>query len=152
MRHAARRTLPEGMSEQKRRDAPGAIASEVDATDPECFSPRLTPELSRPATCNGNGRNLYRWPRTCIEAMKRARLERNVRPQSFTGANMKKIGCVGHDCAACEEQEKETRLLQEAEKVLRQIADHKRKTKEQRLASSCVSFLDALRAELRSNV
>jgi hypothetical protein len=65
---------------------------------------------------------------------------------------MKKIGCVGHDCAACEEQEKETRLLQEAEKVLRQIADHKRKTKEQRLASSCVSFLDALRAELRSNV
>jgi len=39
MRHAARRTLPEGTSEQKRRDAPGALASEVDATDPECFFP-----------------------------------------------------------------------------------------------------------------
>ena len=49
MRHAARRTLPEGMPEQKRRDLPGAIASEVDATDPECFFPRLTPELSRAA-------------------------------------------------------------------------------------------------------
>ncbi len=35
------------MSEQKRRDVPGALASEVDATDPECFFPRLTPELSR---------------------------------------------------------------------------------------------------------
>ena len=49
MRHAARRTPPEGTSEQKRRDAPGAFASEVDATDPECFFPRLTPELSRAA-------------------------------------------------------------------------------------------------------
>ena len=49
MRHAARRTLPEEMPEQKRRDLPGAFASEVDATDPECFSPRLTPELSRTA-------------------------------------------------------------------------------------------------------
>ena len=39
VRHAARRTLPEEMPEQKRRDAPGAIASEVDATDPECFFP-----------------------------------------------------------------------------------------------------------------
>ena len=39
MRHAARRTLPEEMPEQKRRDLPGAIASEVDATDPECFFP-----------------------------------------------------------------------------------------------------------------
>ena len=49
MRHAARRTLPEGTSEQKRRDVPGAMSSEVDATDPECFFPRLTPELSRAA-------------------------------------------------------------------------------------------------------
>ncbi len=49
VRHAARRILPEGTSEQKRRDLPGAIASEVDATDPECFFPRLTPELSRAA-------------------------------------------------------------------------------------------------------
>jgi hypothetical protein len=49
VRHAARRTLPEGMSEQKRRDLPGAVASEVDANDPECFFPRLTPELSRAA-------------------------------------------------------------------------------------------------------
>ena len=39
VRHAARRTLPEGMSEQKRRDVRRAIASEVDDTDPECFFP-----------------------------------------------------------------------------------------------------------------
>ena len=39
MRHAARRTPPEGMSEQKRRDVRRAIESEVDATDPECFFP-----------------------------------------------------------------------------------------------------------------
>ena len=49
VRHAARRALPEGMSEQKRRNVLSAIASEVDATDPECFFPRLTPELSRTA-------------------------------------------------------------------------------------------------------
>ena len=39
VRHAARRTLPEGMPEQERRDLPGAMSSEVDATDPECFFP-----------------------------------------------------------------------------------------------------------------
>ena len=39
VRHAARRALPEGMSEQKRRNVLSAIASEVDATDPDAFSP-----------------------------------------------------------------------------------------------------------------
>ena len=39
MRHAARRTPPEGTPEHKRRDLPGAMSSEVDATDPECFFP-----------------------------------------------------------------------------------------------------------------
>ena len=34
--------------------------------------------------------------------------------------------------------------LSEAEKVLRQIAGMKRKTREQRLASACILFLDAL--------
>jgi len=60
VRHAARRTLPEEMPEQKRRDAPGALASEVDATDPECFFPRLTPELSRAAKRRRLGRVVRR--------------------------------------------------------------------------------------------
>ena len=77
VRHAARRALPEGMSEQKRRNVLSAIASEVDATDPECFFPRLTPELSRAA--------LRPWASETQwylhEAAKRARLERIVRRQ-----------------------------------------------------------------------
>lgn len=61
---------------------------------------------------------------------------------------MKKIGCVGHDCDKCAERDKEMSLLRESEKVLRQIAGHKRHTKEQRLASSCLMFVDALRQSL----
>lgn len=37
----------------------------------------------------------------------------------------------------------------EFEKVLRQIASRKRRTVEQRLASSCISFFDALREQVK---
>jgi hypothetical protein len=39
---------------------------------------------------------------------------------------------------------KELLRLKEAESVLRQIAQMKRKTREQRLANSCITFLDQL--------
>lgn len=59
-------------------------------------------------------------------------------------AGPEKIGCVGHDCSRCAERDRKMSLLLEVEKVLRQIAARKRRTAEQRLASSCLVFVDAL--------
>ena len=48
--------------------------------------------------------------------------------------------------------EKENAMLREMEKVLRQIASMKRRTKEQRLASACIIFMDALREETNKEI
>lgn len=44
-----------------------------------------------------------------------------------------------------EAQDKRIAELEEFEKVLRQIADMKRKTREQRLASACLHFLESMK-------